>query len=526
MVKRVANKDRQLLENIKKDGPLLSKEFITELRKCPRFSKIDDNIAHPLDQEVLTLLGKIEIREDDGEYQIFYYLNEINELWKLIIKKSIQCLRFFDSREPFMGNESKKPIAYGVKELGEYFDKYSEFESMLYGGSKYYRDHVVHVMRTWLLGLDCLLFNKGEYLKRIKIDEDINVNNLEKLSIWSIIALTHDLGYPLEKAQEIIDKTKDMMKSFIVNPTVSLDLSFNGVQNNMNDFVLRFLSSKMHKKPENKNKPYVARLQPKYYFKFQKSLEKSMHGILSSVIIYKLLLYFLESDYSINEDYCFDDEDARQFYIRREILRSIASHTCKDIYHLDMLSFAYLLIIVDDAQEWGRKRISELYLNSNIKYDLKDITIQFDKEKATIKNRNNEEKEVNIHNCLVKEKFDFPQKEWAGFKRIFTDLYEQCGNYSEIFRDGQDTAKRNFAFQKECEVIYRYKRTITYKVMFCISNDINSSFVVTQEKTEDTTIDNKFGSDLFSEIYDAKHFDIKTEDQDGKIEYQVRRKNV
>ena len=87
----------------------------------------------------------------------------------------------------------------------------------------------------------------------------------------------------------------------------------------MNDFVLRFLSSKMHIRDE-AQKTYVARLQPKYYFKFQKSLEKSMHGIISSIIIYKLLIYFLESDYNINEDYVFYEEDMRQFYIRREFL--------------------------------------------------------------------------------------------------------------------------------------------------------------------------------------------------------------
>ena len=168
-------------------------------------------------------------------------------------------------------------------------------------------------------------------------------------------------------AQDIIDKTKEMMATFIVNPIISTDLSFNGIQNNMNDFVVRFLSSKMREKetdkgPKEGEKKYVARLQPKYYFKFQKSFEKSKPGILSAIIVYKLLLYFVESDYSVNEDYSFDPKDVRQFYIRREILRSMASHTCRDIYHLDMLNFAFLLIVVDDCQEWGRKRINELYV--------------------------------------------------------------------------------------------------------------------------------------------------------------------
>ena len=128
-----------------------------------------------------------------------------------------------------------------------------------------------------------------------------------------------------------------MMTSFVSNPMINMDLSFSGVQNSMNDFVLRFVSSKMweinpetrrtieyindsFKEEQNrlkqlndverdreiKKKRYVARLQPKYYFKLQKSLEHSQHGILSSLIIYKHLLYFLESDYSLNEDYMFD----------------------------------------------------------------------------------------------------------------------------------------------------------------------------------------------------------------------------
>ncbi len=103
-----------------------------------------------------------------------------------------------------------------------------------------------------------------------------------------------------------------------------MDLSFDGIQNNMNDFVVHFMNSKMHeadvKCPQDKKavpieKLFVARLQPKYYLKFHKLLERYNHGILSAIIVYKLLIYFLESDFNINEDYRFDKEEARQFYI-------------------------------------------------------------------------------------------------------------------------------------------------------------------------------------------------------------------
>ena len=92
--------------------------------------------------------------------------------------------------------------------------------------------------------------NNGAYLEKLTINEkdfEIILSNEEKLSMWTIIALTHDLGYPLQKAKNIIDTTRSMVSTFIANPNISMDLSFHGVQNYMNDFIVRLMSSKMVK---------------------------------------------------------------------------------------------------------------------------------------------------------------------------------------------------------------------------------------------------------------------------------------
>ena len=233
----MTNKDLQLLEEIvNTDIPNLIPKFMNEA-----FNNGTREIEHPLDCTVTEKLKEIssKMRDEDDDYRIFCFADDIKDIWKLVIQKSIKCLRYFDTREPYIEYPSKHPVAYGVEELSDYFDKYISFESMLYGGGKYYRDHVIHVFRVWLLGLQCLLDDDGKYLKKIEIQRDVEINCFEKISIWSMIALTHDLGYPLEKAQGIIDRTKDMMKCFISNPTVSMDLSFNGIQTNMNDFVVR-----------------------------------------------------------------------------------------------------------------------------------------------------------------------------------------------------------------------------------------------------------------------------------------------
>ena len=422
-------------------------------------------VEHPLDEDVWNVLRGISIAEHDEEYKIFDYSDKIKELWGLLIKKSLNCLRFFDAREPFQKATDKRPHACGVSDLEKYFKDYSEFETTLYGSSKYYRDHVMHVFRVWLIGNNLLLKDNCKYLNKIVVEAGYDVNAYEKLSMWTLISLSHDLGYPLQKAMEVIEKTKTMMTSFVSNPMINMDLSFSGVQNSMNDFVLRFVSSKMweinpetrrtieyindsFKEEQNrlkqlndverdreiKKKRYVARLQPKYYFKLQKSLEHSQHGILSSLIIYKHLLYFLESDYSLNEDYMFDYEDSRQYYIRREILRAIASHTCHDIYQNDMLRFSFMLILCDDAQEWGRKSISELYVRQNNRYTYEGIDCILDRA---------------LFDCTFRDKYEVNEN---SVKPVIDSIKRMSSSYIKVFRDGQDTTSRNFNFTRQVEI--------------------------------------------------------------------------
>ncbi len=413
--------------------------------------------ANPIDDEVFKLLADIEGKLTEDAFDIFRFKKPLLQLWKKLIEKSIVCLRYFDTREPFgKPDVNKAPYAYGVQNLYEYFEKYNEFENLLYGGSEYYRDHVIHVIRVWIIGTDILLRDKAKFIRAIEIVRGFKFSDLEKLSIWTIIAMSHDLGYPLEKSMKIMDKTKDMMKCFIQNPILSMDFSFSGVQNLMNDFVIRFMSSKMWRvrdrgtiaiesepgaDEKDKDKEYfVARLQPKFYFKFQKSLEQNNHGILSSLLIYKMLLYFLESDYSTNEDYVFDEEDTRQFYMRREILRSISSHTCQDIYQLHLYSFSLLLIIADDAQEWGRKQISELYVQKDTGYEFKGIDI-VDAEAS------------DGNTCIMTEQYTISNKKQ--FKHILKQFRRISLGYNAWFRDGQDTDKRDFNFVKITKVVVK-----------------------------------------------------------------------
>jgi len=457
---------------------------------------------HPLDSTIINLLKTLgsSIKDDDDDYEIFRHRDKTDHLWGLLLEKSIKCLRHYDTREPFSTNDSKSPRAYGIDDLKVYYNKYADFERILYGSSRYYRDHIIHVLRTWLSGIELLVKNSGAALDKIKIADKkipITINVAEKISIWTIIALTHDLGYPLQKAKSIIDITQDMLSSFITNPNVSADFAFHGVQNYMNDFIVRLMSSKMEQRTSHinalsdatQNEYYVARLQSKYYFKFQKSLERNHHGILSTLIIYKLLTYFLESDYNINEDYVFSEEECRQFYIRREILRAIASHTCDDIYQMYMGSFAFLLRICDDTQEWGRKNISELYISSTQEYELQDIALVFNDGSA--------------NECKIIENITIPRQD--NVPDLIARFYEQALVYVTIFRDGQDTTSRDFSFKRTLNI---KQDKIFMELVLEIDRDTASKLNGKVTFTSDASKNEPYGPTFYSSLYDKLHVTV------------------
>jgi len=76
------------------------------------------------------------------------------------------------------------------------------------------------------------------------------------------------------------------------------------------------------------------------------------------------LVYFMESDYTTDRIKYLNELDARQYLIRRTILRAISSHDCDEIYHLRMNNFPFLLLICDEMQEWGRPRLVDVFKRS------------------------------------------------------------------------------------------------------------------------------------------------------------------
>lgn len=368
-------------------------------------------------------------------------IDEIHALWKGLLSDAIIYLKRKDKRE--FPKAKKKPspdkVAFGVDDLYKYFEEYREFEALLYGADRFYRDHIMHVFRVWLIGnwlietFDSKIHWDIEKISRK--NSDLDISNEEVSAMWCIIALTHDLGYPLDKIEKVRDKIEAMMAYFGGTGTSEPSFQIPAHHHFINDFILQFISSKLVLKENSDKKKglFQTSKQSKYYLKFSKSFENFHHGIISCILLMKNLVYFLESDLDLSNPFN-DPEDARQFYIRREILRAIASHTCTDIYHLYPNSLAFILILADELQMSGRPTFSELKIGRPMLKLYVRIPII-------------SKKKIQIELKVVEEKIVGHAEE--GGKELFFAL---CRKWHKWLRGALDASWREFDFLFKAEV--------------------------------------------------------------------------
>jgi hypothetical protein len=403
------------------------------------FINISDDIWLRRDRSasLKTSIGKL-----DKEIELHEQKEILIEIWKDLVANAVIFLKKKDKREAYHDDGD-----YGIDELGDFFEAYCEFEKLLYGTSDFYRDHVSHVFKVFLLGeylvhhmlggfsnlnvMDNKLIlkpseivNNYEPAKKVlpmypicEVEEietrKYAISDEEKEAMWCIVSLTHDLGYPTKIIHLVSDKMKKMLGTF------HIDVSYTASQQSQifNDFIVKLISSDLqeqeifeevdstklqtseslekNKKPKQIKKVYyTTHLQTKYYSKFSRSLEMWDHGIETCVLLVKTLIYFLETDLKTdpNSDKkkMMDILDARHFLIRQRILRAIASHSCDYIYHLK-LDMSLMLRIVDEMQEWGRPKLSDLFslpLKSKLeictfKNKIIDYKIEYEYERGT-----------------------------------------------------------------------------------------------------------------------------------------------
>ncbi len=311
-----------------------------------------------LSPETREKINKLSLDGEDGDFRLLH--GKLLELWPLVLTDALLELKKHDVREFDRGNphmeEFFDPASLGITELQEVLKGFSEFEGMMYGASPdRYRDHVAHSFRVWVVGHGLLLRSFNGSLD-IHPSIEKPVSSAEWQCMWAIVALCHDVGYPLSHVERINERARGTLKKQGLMHEGSLRFRFSQQMMPFHDTIIRLIASDPVKHADG---GYLTHIQTKYYLKLLKSFDRLDHGVVSSLLISRALVYFLESDLAYDPYKPLDSDDVRQFFIRREILRAIAAHTCQDIYHLTFNNLSLLLYMVDEIQCWGRPTLEE-----------------------------------------------------------------------------------------------------------------------------------------------------------------------
>lgn len=336
--------DKKLIEFFKTDYK--KREFIDASRSYKSFATVRESTGELIEQ-----------LDDTSHLHQGENIDIVLKLWKNLLGDAIVFLKSSDNRERFHDGE-----IFGVDNIYVLLKAFKKFETILYGASEYYRDHLAHVFRVFLLG-DFLIQKSFDYSKLNVGSPDFikEISPQEKECMWCIISLTHDLGYALEKIDTINKQVGDMVKEYGRVTIQELSYLFPSQWQIIDDFMLKFISSNLQKIDAPNGPKYITHIQSKYFLKFARAYERYDHGLIGSSVLMRWLVYFLESDFMMDSHKFLDKDDARQFLIRQNILRAIASHSCDDIYHLNITNFPCLLVLFDEMQEWGRPRLSDVF---------------------------------------------------------------------------------------------------------------------------------------------------------------------
>ncbi|NHJ49488.1 MAG: hypothetical protein FK733_16990 [Asgard group archaeon] len=269
-------------------------------------------------------------------------------------------------------------ILYLIKSL-------PDLESFLYSTSagKFYRDHTEHQLRVAVLG-DFILeqdFGQGTLLNYISDITEIDKHSLKE-ELWWITGLIHDIGYPLQKMTKSINYSilNQILKCYPMLDLSVIPFEITLSKENLMPYI-EILEENLSKEakqlirigaglntnglPVAQSHNFVSSSNGHQEYNHSSEIELD-HGVIGALSILKNLG---------TPEEIINKKDEIFGYIK--VAQAIALHNFKDKlqdYNFTKNPLAFLLILIDEMQEWGRP-ISMQFRDSYFTTELKKFTL-------------------------------------------------------------------------------------------------------------------------------------------------------
>ncbi len=376
-------------------------------------------------------------------------------LWKILFEVSME---FID------------PDKQGYDDLFKYFEEFVKFEELIFASDSFYRDHTLHSLWVYFLGeylheqpeFGFLFQNLNRHLKvSAFINEYYKALNVPDIfgeltllltrvaaildyedSVRCVVALTHDLGYPLKKISKINKSIRNILPYFTISKFGEFDFHFENVQQFYIENLLEILSLNISfniefgdftfderqvvkdmidklnsssaalfnlQEPSEEefldlknslsqaNERQVDILRRIYTIKgemqkdmsailrYSNDFEQYSHGIMSAYLLMKTLKSFsnLPLTYSNPDNIVLDNLDIAAVNSKMIILKAMTDHTSQGYQIRDFTNYSEILVLFDEIEEFSRISRANQYrqfVNEFCKTDLgvKDGVLNID----------------------------------------------------------------------------------------------------------------------------------------------------
>ena len=327
------------------------------------------------------------------------------DLYKYDCRES-EIKPFLRNREDLLERQQKAikiiekiMTAHGKQELLKYVSELARVEHGIRELQPWVRDHVVHALLSFILGI----YINEKFLGLIS---KIQVNEFQ----WKLAGLFHDVGYPAEIANNVLkpftDKVNEIKEDFGVNrPDIISKIDpgkFENLQNNINSFDLIQQNLKKWGLQINARKEYNQIIES----------GRIDHGMISSLAV----LYVIDIMYEkYNPKREYRDKyvpgtniNCNQIYFEDDVVPACSAiyihnlpKSCFLSSKIDRLKapVAFLLKLSDCLQQWERpSKTNQIgFSSNNFDIEIRDGQILF---YTNISNEKKKEIKDEISSCL------------------------------------------------------------------------------------------------------------------------------
>lgn len=313
-------------------------------------------------------------------------------------------------------NHIKEISNYALKLSNEYMgiiEDLERFESLLRMDIRY-RDHFIHQFQVFLMGY--YMINRSDNLQNLLVkylkEKGYSGSNEDLLdpviTCWFLSSMFHDIAYPIEKTNKLLGsylKAAFLKRDFpfdvreITPEELLKELrltipwgNFLAIYDGIFDYYKTLLCDLMCERIDGDVKQNITKAL------IQQIIKNQNHGLFSALILMHCSYENLPPEKRI---------------IVREAALSMALHT-PEIYREIFMAksgllspkefpFGFLLMLCDNAQQWGRPRLSDL---------IEDIQIELKKLKISDNNVTIDLKYSKMPNDAIISKINEPRQSW------------------------------------------------------------------------------------------------------------------